>query len=219
MANQQATLVELGWLAGIIDGEGWLGVSVNPERFAREGMNTRPSTVKVEIKITNCDPEIVYRAATILQMLDVNPYIRAQNVELKPNHKLPFEVAIKSMISVQRVLVALRDYLTGTKQERADIILRFIALRQGNLGMENPAYTAGQGRRGPRTIRPYTEEELALVTQCRALQSRKGASETLRATGEATLLQMKERIAALREQRDARRYSPAAGETQEIFPI
>jgi hypothetical protein len=103
------------------------------------------------------------------------------------------------MAPVQRILLAVRPYLVGTKAERADLILRFIQLRQDNPGIANPAYADNaQGRRGPRTIKPYTDEEMALVEQCRALQSRKGASETARATGGAKLQAMKERIARQR---------------------
>ena len=76
MGNQQATDAELGWLAGIIDGEGWLGVSLETEHWYREGKNTRQQSIKVEIKVVNCDPEIVVKTAQIMQKLGVNPYIR-----------------------------------------------------------------------------------------------------------------------------------------------
>lgn len=205
MDNPQATDAELGWLAGIIDGEAWLGMSVETEHWYRVGYNTRQSSIKVEIKVTNCDPEIVYKTAAIMQKLDVNPYIRTQGAPTKVNHKQVYEVSTKRMAPVQRILTAVQPYLVGSKAERAALILRFIELRQNNPGIRNPAYTEGGsgGRKGPATLRPYTDEELALVEQCRALQSRKGASETTRATGEAMLQQMKERIAQQRTLRDA----------------
>ena len=199
MGNQQATDAELGWLAGIIDGEGWLGMSVETEHWYRVDKNTRQHSVKVEIKVTNCDPAIVYRTAEILLKLGINPYIRKQGVALKPNHAQPYEVSIKRMAPVQLALTAIRPHLTGTKAERADIIQSFILLRQHNPGVPNPSYADGQkGRRGPRTIRPYTAQEIALVERCRALQSRKGAPETTRATGEAILAEMKAKIASLK---------------------
>ncbi len=194
MDNPQVTDIELGWLAGIIDGEGWLGVSLETEHWYREGMNTRQKSIKVEIKIVNCDPAIVERTATIIRKLGINPYMRHGN---RSQMKRPiYEVSTKRMVSVQRLLVALRDHLTGSKQQRADLILRFIHLRQTNPGTPNPAYANGaRGRHGPGTIRPYTVEELELIEQCRALQDRSGSSETTRATGEATLREMKARVA------------------------
>lgn len=204
MGNQQATDAEIGWLAGIVDGEGWLGMSVETEHWYRQGFNTRQKSIKVEIKIVNCDPEIVAKTALVMQKVGVNPYIRTPKVELKVNHKQHYEASIKRMAPVQKLLLVLLPHLVGSKHERAVLILRFIELRQRNPGVPNPAYANNaKGNHGPRTIRPYTDEELTLVEQCRALQSRKGASETTRANGEAMLQQMRENIAHLREQQSA----------------
>jgi hypothetical protein len=209
MGNQQATDAELGWLAGIIDGEGYLGMNLESEHNYRDGYQTRRHSIKIEIKVTNCDPEIVVKTAQIMQKLGVNPYIRQPAVDLKPNHKVHYEASIKRMAPVKRVLEAVRPYLVGSKLERADIILKFIQLRTDNPGVVNPAYADNaKGRRGPRTIKPYSEEELRLVDQCRALQSRKGASETTRANGAAILQQMKQRVAKAED--DGRYTGPVA---------
>ena len=200
MDNQQATKAELGWLAGIIDGEGYLGMSVEAEHNYREGHQTRQHSIKIEIKVTNCDPAIVVRTAEIMQKLGVNPYIRQPAMPKNTNHNVYFEASIKRMAPVKRILDAVLPYLVGSKLERASIILQFIQLRTDNPGVANPAYADNaKGRRGPRTIKPYSEVELALADRCRALQSRKGASETTRATGAATLQTMKDRMARLRE--------------------
>src|SRR4051812_26819512 len=111
MGNQQATEAELGWLAGIIDGEGWLGICVESEHWYREGMNTRQHSIKVEIKVTNCDPEIIVKTAQIMQKLEVNPYIRQPKVDLKKNHKQPYEISTKRLAPVQRIILAVRPYL------------------------------------------------------------------------------------------------------------
>lgn len=196
MGNQQATDIELGWLAGIIDGEGWLGVSIETEHWYRVDKHTREKSIKVEVKVVNTDPAIVVRTAEIMRKIGVNPYLRHGNRTLK---KTPvYEVSIKRLAPVQRLLLVIRDHLVGTKQQRADLILRFIELRQNNPGIPNPAYANGQkGRKGPGVIRPYTEEELTLVEQCRALQARSGASETTRAAGAAILAEMKAKVARL----------------------
>ncbi len=198
MANQQVTDIDLGWLAGIIDGEGWVGAILETEHWYREGMNTRQKSIKVEINVVNCDPAIVERAATIIRELGVNPYMRHSNRNQETKRPV-YTVAVKRMAGVQRLLVVLRDHLTGSKQRRADLLLRFIHLRQTNPGTPNPAYANGaRGRHGPGTIRPYTVEELELIEQCRALQDRSGTSEATRATGEATLRKMKARVAEQR---------------------
>lgn len=196
MDNPQVTDSELGWLAGIIDGEGWLGMSLETEHWYREGKNTRQKSIKVEIKIVNCDPAIVERSADIIRRIGVNPYMRHGNRHATKNKRPIYEVSTKRLVSVQRVLREVRNHLTGNKQARADLILRFIELRQSNPGIPNPAYVNGiKGRHGPGVIRPYTVEELELTEQCRALQDRSGSSEATRATAAAILREMKERVA------------------------
>lgn len=193
MGNQQATDFEIGWFAGIVDGEGWLGMSLETEHWYREGKHTRQKSIKVELKIPNCDPAIIEKSAMIMRKLGINPYLRT--VAQQKGMKRPvYEVSTKRMTALETVLPPIRDYLTGSKQQRTDLILRFIHLRKHNPGAPNPAYADGRtGRYGPRTIRPYTVEELELAEQCRVLQDRSGASETTRATAEAVLREMKER--------------------------
>ncbi len=195
MANQQVTDIELGWLAGIVDGEGWVGVTVQTEHWFRQGLNTRQKSIKVEFAVSNCDPAIVERTTMIIRKLGLNPYVRHGN-RTRETRRPIYIVSIKQMVSVQKLLMVLRDHLTGSKQQRADLILQFIHLRQTNPGIPNPSYANGaKGAHGPGTIRPYTVEELELIEQCRALQDRSGTSEATRATGEATLRDMKARAA------------------------
>jgi len=194
MANQQATTAELAWLAGIVDGEGYLGLNLETEHWFRPGYNTRQKSVKVELRITNTDAAIIEKAAQVLRHLEVNPYLRQTGITASGRNV--YDVSIKRMAPVQRVLLAIKEYLTGSKQERSDLILKFIAKRQSNQGELNPAYAGGaNGRKGPRTIRPYTEEELQLVESCRALQSGKGASETTRESQARLLALWKARAA------------------------
>ncbi len=196
MGNQQATDIEIGWLAGIVDGEGWLGMTVQTEHWYRVGFQTRQKSIKVELQIVNCDPAIIERSASILRKLGINPYLRHGNRNAPATKRPIYQVSTKHMVSVERVLLILRDHLTGTKQLRADLLLQFIHLRKTNPGAPNPAYADGSpGRKGPRTIRPYTVEELEIVERCRALQDRSGASEATRENAAATLHQMKERVA------------------------
>lgn len=183
MDNQQETAFELGWLAGIVDGEGWLGMSVS-HQYRGPDTDRMPFFVKVELKITNCDEAIIEKSDRILRTLDVNPYRRTQRLGAtrRPVH----ECAIKSMTSMEKVLPPLLPHLTGIKRQRADIILEFCTRRRANLGIERPGFDLRSGQRGPRTIRPYTDEELSLIDACRELQMR-GASETTRETRTRTL--------------------------------
>lgn len=179
MDNQQVTLIELGWLAGIFDGESWIGFTLNGLSQGIDVQNRQGATVKVEIKINNTDPLIVQRTAEIFRKLGVEAYVR----EVKPSDSVKnrvFEVSTKHMKTVELLLKQLQPYLVGEKKERASLMLRFIELRRDAPGVENPAYANGRkGRHGPRTLKPYTEEEIAIIERCRELQVR-GTSETTR---------------------------------------
>ncbi len=180
MGNQHATDFEIGWLAGIADGEGWIGFSIEYKQSGAKSPRGRLVKVRPEFRINNTDPVIIDRAIEILQKIGINPYRRTSKTSLR--RRLIHECSCKHMVGVEKILLALHEQLTGNKQERASLILEFIQLRRENPGIENPIYAdGGKGQRGPRHIRPYTEQELALVEACRALQN-PGASETTRET-------------------------------------
>lgn len=180
MADQQATDFEIGWLAGIADGEGYIGFSVTYAKSNAKEPRGPLVNVKPEFRIINTDPAIIDKAVEIMRIIGVNPYRRTQKP--LPNRRVPHECSCKHMVGVEKILLAIHENLTGNKQERSAIILEFIAMRRENPGIPNPVYAGGvRGRHGPRTIRPYTEQEMALIEACRALQCA-GASETIRET-------------------------------------
>lgn len=170
MGNQQATQSELGWLAGIIDGEGYLGMIISSDKRAYEG-----AMIDVQLHICNTDEAIILKAQEIFRKLGVNPYIRVS--KMTKSKKDVFKIQIKHFAKLKRVLEVLHPYLTGNKQERAGYVMQFIDLRMSNEGVRNP--NIGNGKRGCGRVKPYTEEELELYDRCRPLQER-GASETTR---------------------------------------
>ena len=181
MDNQQATDAELGWLAGIIDGEGWLGFTVmhrNGNAYKDLPAHQTPLGVKVELKITNCDEEIIERSCEIAAKLGVNLYRRTHK-QLGPDRRPVHECAMKHMTGMLKILPPLLPHLTGIKYQRAHLILRFIERRRANPGVERVDYDYSKGSRGPRTLFPYSVEELALIDACRELQQA-GASQTTR---------------------------------------
>ena len=65
MGNQQGTLAvtdfEIGWLAGIVDGEGTVAFSVYPRQEG--GKTLQEVRVKPQVIITNTDKALIERAA------------------------------------------------------------------------------------------------------------------------------------------------------------
>jgi hypothetical protein len=173
MDNQQGTIAELAWLAGIIDGEGWIGFTLAKDQ---RGNVRRSILVKTEIRINNCDKAIVDKCIDIWRKVGVNPYIR--NYKHKGIRRRVYELATKNMTGVSKILIAVIPYLVGNKLERAKIMLRFIQSRKRKTKIRIPdEHYSGAGPRN--FVSPYTEEEVNMVKSCRKLQAT-GSSETTR---------------------------------------
>jgi len=173
MDNPQETakLTEKAWLAGILDGEGWVGFSLSKDERSK---TRRTIIVKTEIKINNTDKAIIDKCIAIFKKLGVNPYIR--NMKVKKIRKRVYEVSTKNMTGVPKILRATLPYLTGNKHQRAKYMLEFIKLRKRSGMIEIPPklYT-GTGPR--KLVAPYTDREVELVEKCKQLQN-PGSSET-----------------------------------------
>lgn len=162
--NQPITLYELGWLAGIVDGEGYIGIQYYETRHGH-------MSASAEISITNTDEQIILKAQNIIQKIGVNPYINSSSYKLnnKPNHKITWKVVIHRLNKVITVLESISPYLTGAKKERAELVLEFCKLRLSH-------YVWGSNKSNI-----MTEREMEIIESCIAKQKR-GISEIIRKT-------------------------------------
>lgn len=154
MGNQQATATEIGWLAGIIDGEGHIGLSKqNSAKF---------NTIRFDLQIVNTDFAITDRVVAIYNKLGVNPHVR-NRVHDKASLATNRIVSLCKMAHIRIVLTAVLDNLTGVKKERAIIMQALIESRLGK----------------KRT--PYTQHEYSLIAQFKdRFIGKCGASTTAR---------------------------------------
>jgi len=185
MENQQTSLTDLAWLAGIIDGEGWIGFSLAKDDRSK---GRRTVVVKTEIKINNTDHEIIAKCYRIWKQIGVNPYYREYSYKVKSYRKPVYEVATKHMTGVQKLIKATLPFLTGNKLERAYLILEFIKSRQtaGTILIPEDQYEGG-----PRSlVAPYSDREMEIVIKCRELQSN-GVSTTARENLDKTVQDFK----------------------------
>ena len=169
MGNQQITAFEVGWLAGIIDGEGYVGLQKEYDR--RAGVHIR---IDPQIHITNCDESIVLKARDIMRKIEVNPYIRA--TKSKGVKKDIFILQIHRLAPIARLLDVVIPYMTGTKRERAILVCEFCKLRQVAPTFQK---TEGIGKQRSGRIKPYTKRETEIFDLCKQNQKR-GISETIR---------------------------------------
>lgn len=154
MGNQQATMTDIGWLAGIIDGEGHLGLSYQNKN--------RCTTIKFDLSVVNTDFAITDKVVRILRDLGVNPYVR-DRVHIKSQWATNRIVTVGKMIHIERVLFAVLPSLTGIKHEKANLMLALIESRKN------------------KQRRPYDAHENAIVEKFRGIYVGKcGASTTAR---------------------------------------
>lgn len=155
MGNQQATQADIGWLAGIIDGEGHIGLSLANSNMSR--------SVKFDLQIVNTDSGLIDKVVRILRCFDVNPYIR-ERVHVKATWNTNTIVTVGKMAQIKRILVAVMEHLTGIKREKAEMILALLESRI-------PKTRADR----------YTDAELGIVKEFRdRFVGKCGASTTAR---------------------------------------
>lgn len=118
--NQQATDIELGWLAGIYDGEAYLGFSRQNSKHVR--------SIRTDIQLVNCNAEIVVKAVGILHKIGINPYIR-ERIHDKKNWRTNFIVTINKFSHVKRFLDVVGHMLTGEKAARAHLMRELVESR------------------------------------------------------------------------------------------
>lgn len=161
MGNQQVTQVDIGWLAGFIDGEGYIGISNGGNH-----PNSKIKTVRVELNVVNTDEAMIQRYVRIIKTLGINPFIK-QRKNPKKNGKPYIQVMVHRMAQCYRLLKAVLPFLTGSKQERGTLIFEFLESR-----LEKAKILPG-------TSIPYTNREIEIIIECIKLQKR-GTSETIR---------------------------------------
>lgn len=134
--NQQATPTEseIAWLAGVIEGEGTLMMSL---WMRNENRDTKPK-VGLQVKIYNSDAGIMRKACEILERLAVGFHLREREMKpmLKPDgdgHYHPtapmLTITISNLAMVRKILKTIRPWLFGDKGARADLMLKFLDRR------------------------------------------------------------------------------------------
>ena len=131
--NQQQTPTEgeIGWLAGIIEGEGTISLSC---WIRKQG--TKPK-IGTEIKIYNTDAGIIKKCADILERLDVGFHVSER--EQKPMRTTEgskyggvdpmLAVSIKTLPEAYKLGKILQPYMFGDKASRLDLMLQYLARR------------------------------------------------------------------------------------------
>jgi hypothetical protein len=154
--NQQANR-DLGWLSGILDGEGSIILGVQARK-------DETKSYYHSIRFYNSDDEVIQKVVRILEEHEIKLYVQERQFYGGLGSKKGFTVSISNYESAIKLLELVIPDLT-CKKARAELLLRFCKLRK------------------ERFNKPPNEEEMTLFNSWSLLRTRYcESSETTRLT-------------------------------------
>lgn len=117
----------LAWLAGILDGEGY--VSVQETRTFRRARGYTERSLQFQIRIGNTDLAMINEMRSILDTMGIGFHLGSSKSK-NPKHKLCFYLIVHGRPRVERLLRAVVSWLI-TKRPHAELILAIAERRQG----------------------------------------------------------------------------------------
>ena len=111
--NQQRRLdIKLGWLGGIIDGEGMITVIKRTD-----GYSFIP-----RISIANSDKKIIEEVEEILRNLDLPYYLQSKKYEVGNKIRVKFEILINGLKRCSQVLPHIIPFLVSKKEKAIKLL-------------------------------------------------------------------------------------------------
>lgn len=125
MGNQQerndATALDLSWLAGMMNGDGCFSLT-----FAiRKNENVK---CDLSLTLTQCDPALIERATSIMNAIGVNPAIQEYGPQAD-GRRVKYNLRVNKMAHIARVIDAIVPFMAGEKLAQARLMRRYIARR------------------------------------------------------------------------------------------
>ena len=150
--NPQATVVDLAYLAGLWDGEGYIGINKNLRKGSYRHSKFDLTAV---MTLVNTDLNIINKCVQILDYHNISAHLRFQD-DGHPKHAVRYNVTISKKSAMKRLLELLIPFLVG-KRSRAELMLRFI-----NAGLQRAKLNHA-----------FTDEEILLAEQLKELNRKK----------------------------------------------
>jgi len=154
-------LLDLGWLAGIVDGEGTLSLYFTVRK------NGKLNNVSPQVWMGNTDFDLIERYVSVCKNIGVGCHVYKRKnknitgiVNGKPSRKKykPLKaVSIIGFLRVKKFLDQVGFLLTGEKKVKGELILKFINQR---LSKSTNGITPPLGR-----MAPYNLEDILLIKE------------------------------------------------------
>jgi len=122
IGNEQATSIELSWLAGIWDGEGSFVIYKQKKNHNKYALTTH-------ITLTNTNIVLIEKVVEIMDKLIVGGHIfKEERKNLRLNHKDCYHITISGMIKQEKFVGKLLPYLVA-KKPHAKLFKRYLDSR------------------------------------------------------------------------------------------
>lgn len=130
MDNQQERFeLELAWLAGIIEGEGWISLILYK---SQQKNKTSTIALNANIGMVNCDTKITDQVCLIFQTLNIKYRYQERAAGIGSDgilRKAKTEVSIFNRQDIKKLAPLILPYMIGDKKERLLKVLEFFEIR------------------------------------------------------------------------------------------
>ncbi len=134
----KATEAELGWFAGMLEGEGCV-------TFFKQARKNGKYDIITWAQITNTDEILIAKLISILEKCNLSWYVRTKKVYSK-GHSECYYIECRQQSMLKRSLEIFTPYMFGAKKAKASLVLDYLNKREGKRGNV-----------------PYTEDEISLI--------------------------------------------------------
>lgn len=132
----------LAWLAGIIDGEGYVSATIattkarrssrlgRPRRWEpREVRQTSERSLRFQVSVRNSDPNMILEVASIVDLLRIQYFLFTYVSKKSSNSKRMYGIQFTGKERSKRVIALIHRWLI-TKKPQADLLLDMIRRRE-----------------------------------------------------------------------------------------
>lgn len=131
MGNQQERFdLDLAWLTGLIEGEGW--VSLIYYKSNQKNGNYTPA-LKGNIGVVNCDFIIMDKIRSILEKLEIKYRYNMRKAFIGSDgrsRKAKIELSVESREPLRKLAETIHPFMIGEKKYRVSKIIEFLNLRE-----------------------------------------------------------------------------------------
>lgn len=145
--SEGITHFDIGWLAGIVDGEGSIVHYFSTQHDRRRGKHIVRKFPLSRIVIVNTDYGIVKRFAELLMKLDIVGYINQKCSSKKQRigsfyfTKPCLEVICQRRMDVEKLARLIEPHLSGNKKQKALKLIEYFNTHPFNAGRRIPRVT------------------------------------------------------------------------------